>query len=118
LRRADLVAPDGGTTAAMSIIARPAPSDATLALPTGASGALALGALAGNPANVGVIGATVQSQSRLFAIVSNASIALPDPLAYRQAWQNYRIRLRFGDPPQFESREIAAPEPPPRPATG
>jgi hypothetical protein len=118
LRRADLVAPDGRTTAAMSIIARPAPSDATLALPTGASGAPALGALAGNPPNVGVVGAAVQTQSRLFAIVSNASIALPDPVAYRKAWPNYRIRLRFGDPPQAESREIAAPEPPPRPAPG
>jgi hypothetical protein len=115
LRRADLVAPDGRTTAALSIAARPAPSDATLLLPTGADGdgGLALGALAGNPPNAGAVGAAVQTQSQLFATVSNAAIALPDPVAYGRAWQKYRIRLRFGDPPQAESREIAAPEPPP-----
>ena len=69
LRRADLVAPDGQTTAALSIAARPAPSDATLMLPTGADGdgGLALGALAENPPNAGAVGAAVQTQSQLFA---------------------------------------------------
>ena len=116
LRRAELVAPDGRTTAAISIAARLAPSDSTaLALPTGAyaGGALAFGALAGNPPNAGIVGAAVQSQSQLLATVSSATIALPDPVAYRRAWQKYRIRLRFGDPPDAESREIAGPEPPP-----
>jgi hypothetical protein len=115
LRRADLVAPDGRTTAALSIAARPAPSDATLALPTGGDGGggLASGALTGNPPIAGAVGAAVQTQSQLFATVSNATIALPDPVAYRRAWQKYRVRLRFGDAPRAESREIAAPEPPP-----
>jgi hypothetical protein len=115
LRRAELAAPDGRTTPAISIAVRPAPSDATLALPTGtfSGGALALGALAGNSPNTWTVGAAVQTQSRLLLTLSNATIALPDPVAYRQAWQKYRIRLRFGDPPQADSREIAAPEPAP-----
>jgi hypothetical protein len=45
--------------------------------------------------------------------VSRATIVLPDPVAYRNAWSKYRIRLRFGDPPEVKSSEIAAPEPPP-----
>jgi hypothetical protein len=49
----------------------------------------------------------------LLAVVSTASIPLPDPVAYRRDWQKYRIRLRFGDPPQVETREIDAPAPPP-----
>jgi hypothetical protein len=117
LRRAELVDPNGQTTPAMSIAARPAPIDNTaLALPTGtyAGDASAL-ALAGNPPNAGAIGAAVQTQSQLLAVLSNATIALPDPVAYRRDWQRYRIRLRFGDPPNAESREIEAPEPPPPP---
>ncbi len=43
--------------------------------------------------------------------MSSASIALPDPVAYRRDWQKYRIRLRLGDPPQAETRELAAPAP-------
>jgi hypothetical protein len=43
-------------------------------LPTGAYGPLG----AGNPPNAGVVGAPVQSQSRLLATVSSATIALPD----------------------------------------
>jgi hypothetical protein len=110
LRRAELVGPDGRTTAATSIAARPAQSDADVVLPTGAYAPLR--GFAGNPPNAGVVGAAVQTQSRLLATVSSATIALPDPVAYRQAWQKYRIRLRLGDPPEAESREIAAPEPP------
>jgi hypothetical protein len=49
--------------------------------------------------------------------VSSASIRLPDPVAYRRDWQGYRIRLRFGGPPQVETREVAAPAPPPFPAS-
>ena len=61
-----------------------------------------------------MVGAAPLTQTRLLAVVSNAAIQLPDPVAYRQGWQKYRIRLTFGDPPQTETREIAAPAPPPR----
>jgi hypothetical protein len=114
MRGAELVAPDGRTTGAISIVALPAPVESTaLALPTGAGGAAAPAALAGISPSTGVVGAAVQTQSQLLAIVSRARVALPDPVAYRRAWQKYRIRLRFGDPPNAESREITAPEPPP-----
>ena len=41
-----------------------------------------------------------------------ADVALTS-FANRRDWQKYRIRLSFGDPPQVETREIAAPAPPP-----
>jgi hypothetical protein len=62
----------------------------------------------------GVVGAAPTTQTKLLAVVSSASIQLPDPLAYRRDWQKYHIRLSFGDPPQVETREIAAPAPPPQ----
>jgi hypothetical protein len=112
LRGAELVAPDGRTTAAGWIATQLAPSNgATLAVPTGSFAGAAIGGAAPSP-----VGAAVQSQSRLLAIVSNATITLPDPVAYRRDWRHYRIRLRFGNPPDTEPREIAAPAPPP-PAT-
>ena len=45
-------------------------------------------------------------------LLSTAEIALPDPVAYRRDWTQYRIRLTFGTPPGgVETSEIAAPEP-------
>jgi len=59
-------------------------------------------------------GAALQGEQQLLATVSTAEIALPDPVAYRRDWRRYRIRLTFGTPPsETETREIAAPEPPP-----
>ncbi|HEX6442374.1 MAG TPA: hypothetical protein VF007_09330, partial [Stellaceae bacterium] len=58
--------------------------------------------------------ATLRSQTRLLTTVSSATIPLPDPVAYRRDWTRYRLRLSFGTPPgAVETREIAAPEPPP-----
>jgi hypothetical protein len=115
LRAAELVAPDGRTTAAVSIAARPAPSSgAALTLPTNSfSGVSALAAIGGDQLGPPAVGAAVQSRSRLLATLSNATIILPDPVAYRRDWRKYRIRLRFGDPPDADSREIAAPVPAP-----
>ena len=48
-------------------------------------------------------------------MVSRAEIPLPDPVAYRRDWRDWRIRLTFGTPPSdVTTTEIAAPEPPPR----
>ena len=59
--------------------------------------------------------AALQGQEQLLAMVSNAQISLPDPVAYRRDWANYRIRLTFGTPPgAIETQEIPAPAPPPR----
>jgi len=59
-------------------------------------------------------GAALHAEGQLLATVSTADIALPDPVAYRRDWQHYRIRVTFGVPPgDVETRDIAAPEPPP-----
>jgi hypothetical protein len=108
LRSAELVAPAGRTTAARSIATQPAGDTGTY------SGiAFAPSTIGGNAMSPGAVGAAVQAQTKLLAISSSATIALPDPVAYRRDWPKYRIRLHFGDPPDSESREIAAPEPPP-----
>jgi hypothetical protein len=114
LRGAQLVAPDGRTTEAEAIVARPAPSSGvSVALPSGGvSGVGAIGAEAPAPA---AVGAGVQSHSVLLATLSNATLTLTDPVAYRRDWRHYRIRLRFGDPPDVETRDIDAPAPPPNP---
>jgi hypothetical protein len=116
LRQAELVAPDGHVTAANSVTANPAPTQSfSQRYPVGPySGAeFGVSSIGSNALSPGVVGAAAQTQTRLLAMVSTASIPLPDPVAYRQDWQKYRIRLRFGDPPQVETREIAAPSPPP-----
>jgi hypothetical protein len=60
-------------------------------------------------------GAALHGEEQLLATASTADIALPDPVAYRRDWQHYRIRLTFGTPPdELETREIAAPAPPPQ----
>lgn len=116
LRAADLVAPDGHVTPALSLSAKPAPTQTySQSLPAGPEtgphfGVSSIGSNAFAP---GVVGAAPLTQARLLAVVSNAAIQLPDPVAYRRDWQKYRLRLTFGDPPQTETREIAAPAPPP-----
>ena len=63
------------------------------------------------------VNAALRSQVQLLATVSQAEIPLPDPVAYRRDWANYRVRLTFGTPPgEVEAREVAAPEPPALPA--
>jgi len=116
VRGAELVAPDGRVTPALSIAANPAPTESfSQEFPNAPySGSnFGVAGIGSNALSPGVVGAAPNTQTRLLAVVSSASIQLPDPLAYRRDWQKYRIRLRFGDPPQVETREIAAPAPPP-----
>jgi hypothetical protein len=52
---------------------------------------------------------------KLLAMVSTASIPLPDEVAYRRECRSHRIFLSFGDlPGEVERRGLPAPEPPPR----
>ena len=119
LRGAELIAPDGHATTAESIIANPAPirnfspQFSAGSYPGTSFGVGGAGGAGPNALSPGIIGTAPQSQAQLLAVVSSASIPLPDPVAYRRDWQKYRIRLHFGDPPRAETREIAAPEPPP-----
>ncbi|HEY3911032.1 MAG TPA: hypothetical protein VGM07_14230 [Stellaceae bacterium] len=116
LRSAALVAPDGRATPALSITANPAPTQTVSPqLWSGAnSGALVGSGIGANALSPGIVAPAAQTQTRLLAVVSTASIAVPDPVAYRRGWRKYHIRLTFGAPPgEFETREIPAPEPPP-----
>ena len=59
-------------------------------------------------------GGAPQQRAALLAMVSTASIPLPDPVEYRRDWRSYRVHLSFGDGPgEVETREVDAPEPPP-----
>jgi hypothetical protein len=115
LRAAELIAPDGAATPADSVDARRAPTiergQTALNSPwrgdlTGVSSVIA------GPG--GASDATLRGQTTLLLMVSTADIALPDPVAYRNDWAHYRIRLSFAAPGgEIETREVAAPQPPP-----
>ena len=116
LRGAELVAPDGQTTPALSITANPARSETIsqqFAGGVGSGPGYGLNSIAPGALTPNIVGAATTTQTTLLAIVSTASIQLPDPAAYRQNWQHYRIRLTLGTAPEVETREIAAPAPPP-----
>ena len=117
LRTAALVAPDGTLVLASDVTVSSNPRVMTgqwsLSNPWDA---------AVNPDNTlaalalpnGQAGAALYSAQQLLAIVSRADIPLPDPVAYRRDWRNWRIRLAFGTPPgELQTLEIPAPEPPP-----
>lgn len=115
LHSAELIAPDGAVTPASSVEANDAPTFTIGQYVTNSPWKLGP---AGGPGRGAIVpgqpGATLRSNDQLLTIVSSASIPLPDPVAYRKDWQHYRIRLTFGLPPgQVETRELAAPEPPP-----
>ena len=115
LRGAELVAPDGHATPALSIAANPAPTEnfSTQYPQTPYSAPnYGVSSIGSNALAPGVVGSAPVTQTRLLEIVSTATIQLLDAVAYRHDWQQYRIRLRFGDPPEVETREIPAPAPP------
>jgi hypothetical protein len=117
LREAALVAPDGTIVPANDITVSANPSIATgqwslanrwdyAASPDNALAALTL--------PNAQAGAALYSNQQLLAMVSRASILLPDPVAYRRDWRDWRVRLTFGTPPgELQTYVIAAPEPPP-----
>jgi hypothetical protein len=117
LRAAVLVAPDGTTLAAGNIDVTDSPSFATGQWAAGDPWRNALlgdGSAAALAMQHADVGAALQGRQQLLATVSTAEIVLPDPVSYRRQWGKYRIRLSFGTPPgDTETREIAAPEPPP-----
>jgi len=116
LHGAELVAPNGHATPALSVASNPAPTDtfsSEFASGKGNGPGFGVSSIGSNALTPNIVGAAPVTQTKLLAIVSTASIQLPDPVAYRRDWQNYRIRLELGTPPDVETREIAAPPPPP-----
>jgi len=118
LRAAELVSADGEATPSGPITIDSSPRFATGQWNASNSwkdpvtGNNALAALTLRNAQAG---AALQAQEQLLAMVSNTQILLPDPVAYRRDWANYRVRLTFGTPPgAVETQEIPAPTPPPR----
>jgi hypothetical protein len=117
LRSAELIAPDGQTTPASYLNVSPSPSVTNyqgFSSAPYAENTLGIGILAsGAPLSNGIAG-TPQGRTRLLAMVSTASITLPDEIAYRRDWRGYRIFLSFGDTAsEVERRVLTAPEPPP-----
>ena len=117
LRSAELIAPDGLATPASYLNVNASPTvtyyprftNSPYASDTFGVGNLASGALL--PME---IGGAPQGSAQLLAMISTASILLPDPVEYRRDWRSYRIFLSFGDlPSEVERRVLAAPEPPP-----
>jgi hypothetical protein len=118
LRSAELIAPDGEATAASYLHVDPSPSvtfyqrfvDSPYAGNSFGVGNITAGA----PFSADLSGAP-QANARLLAMVSIASIPLPDEIAYRREWRSYRIFLSFGDlAGEVERRVLPAPEPPPK----
>lgn len=118
LRTAELVGPDGEATAAFYLHVNPSPSvtyyqrfvDSPYGGATFGTGNLA----AGVPFPADLAGAP-QGNQTLLAMVSTASIRLPDEVAYRREWRSYRIFVSFGDlAGEVERRVLPAPEPPPQ----
>ncbi|MGC2199465.1 MAG: hypothetical protein WA633_04850 [Stellaceae bacterium] len=118
LRAAELVAPDGEATPASYLHVNPSPGatfyqrfpDSPYAGNVFGVGNLDLG----TPLPANIAGAP-QGNARLLAMVSTASIPLPDEVAYRRDWRSYRIFLSFGDAAsEVERRVLPAPEPPPK----
>ncbi|MBO0735064.1 MAG: hypothetical protein J2P48_00625 [Alphaproteobacteria bacterium] len=118
LRRAELIAPDGQATAASYLDVNRAPTATYYQrFPNGpdAGNALAARNVAPGAPKPADIGGAPQGSVQLLAIVSNATIPLPDEIAYRRDWRSYRIVLGFGDRQQdVERRVLPAPEPPPK----
>lgn len=117
LRKAELIAPNGLATPASYLNVKPSPSVTSYQeLPNAPypSGAFGVGNIAAGVPLPASTGGAPQQRATFLAMVSNASIPLPDPVEYRRDWQSYRVRLSFGDPPgEIETREVGAPAPPP-----
>jgi hypothetical protein len=114
LRTAELVAPDGEATPAYYLHVNPAPGVTFYqrSFDTPFEGnSFGVSSLAPVPTNVS---GAPQGDARLLAMVSTASIRLPDEVAYRRDWRSYRIFVSFGDVAgEVERRVLPAPEPPP-----
>jgi hypothetical protein len=117
LRAAELVAPDGTTTPAswLNVNGRLQSNGGQVAMTTPWRSTAGFGdAPPAALPNGTMTDAAYASHSELLLMSADATITLPDPVAYGRDWQNYRIRLTFGAPGAPEIRDIPAPQPPPQ----
>jgi hypothetical protein len=115
LRSATLIAPDGSTTAASYVNAAPSPrflGGQRVSPDPWNNTVIATASPVGTQVGGEIAAPTMQSEIQLLTTVSEASIPVPDPVAYRRDWARYRIRVEFGTAPDLETRTIAAPAPP------
>jgi hypothetical protein len=116
LRKVELIAADGQATPAAYLNVNPSPSVTSYqGLSNGpyAGDVFGIGTIAGTPPTA-LTGGAPQQRTTFLAMISTATIPLPDPVEYRRDWQSYRVRLSFGDAPgEVETRDVDAPEPPP-----
>ena len=113
LRTAELVAPDGEATPASYLHVDPSPSATFYQRQIGYQGDT-FGIDNIGPVSA-VVGGAPQGGAQFLAMVSAASIPLPDEVEYRRDWRSYRIFLSFGDVAgEVERRILPAPEPPPK----
>ncbi len=115
LRTAELISPDGQATSASYLHVNPSPSVAFYQrqIDTPYEGNIfGIGNVAPVPA---LVSGAPQGDAQLLAMVSTASIPIPDEIEYRRDWRSYRIFLSFGDlVGEVERRVLPAPEPPPK----
>ena len=119
LHAAELIAPDGAAAPAnwIDVNARPRAATGQWVANSPWETALAGTGAAALASPNAEANAALRSQVQVLAVLSQAEIPLPDPVAYRRDWATYRVRLTFGTPPsELESREVAAPAPPTQPA--
>jgi hypothetical protein len=64
------------------------------------------------PTAIAGVGLSVPSTTLVGQIESVALVRLPDPPAYRQAWQHAVIEVTLGDGPGRTEERLAAPPPP------
>jgi hypothetical protein len=115
LRTAELVAPDGQATPAsyLHVTASPSVTFYQREIDTPYEGNVS--GIHGSALVPGVVTGAPQGDAQLLAMVSTASIPLPDEIEYRRDWRSYRIFLSFGDlAGEVERRVLPAPEPPPK----
>jgi hypothetical protein len=117
LRAAELVAPDGTATPASWLNVNRTLQANGGAYTTSSPWRSEAGLNDVSPSLLpGAPGAAFQSHSELLLMSADADIPLPDAVAYRRDWQQYRIRLTYGAPDGPQVHEIPAPEPPPLPS--
>jgi len=115
LRTVELVAPDGQATPASYLHVDRSPSVTFYQrrIDTPEEGNISgIGSIVPIPA---IVAGAPQGDAQFLAMVSTASIPLPDEIEYRRDWRSYRIFLSFGDVAgEVERRVLPAPEPPPK----